>query len=219
MINIIIHNVDKGVSWDWGALIECGVLIAMLIGLFLTGYFYFCDNKEKKSKFYLEQARHYLNNATSLLKDGNNDNIQWHQAIKSLRIADNLKKEITSEAHQHIYFTDYLDVAYALSNIIKKTDNFKFFYGIKNYDMSADTLSLYRQSVPSIPDAPHLRVSPNALEYLLRFFEKINKAHTEDEIAGKPWKEIFDSPYFQEPLNLQTFKLNYRNLPKFILII
>jgi hypothetical protein len=43
----------------------------------------------------LEQAKEYFRKAFSILSLENNNNIQWHQAIRLIETADNLRVDIT----------------------------------------------------------------------------------------------------------------------------
>lgn len=197
-------NATTAINWTAiGVLVSsCPSLITM-IGLIKTWMKINSDNEEKSSLFYLEQIKSYFANATALLKESKNNNIKWHQAIESLKTGVSLGHFLKNKAHQNIYVVDYLDAAYCIIDVISSIDDLRFFYGISDY-LGRDSLDLYQESNPNSFDKAHFRIAPEALWCLVRFIDKANRVFYDVNYKKTPRATVFDSTYFQTPIDENT---------------
>ncbi|MCD6046267.1 MAG: hypothetical protein K0R48_1430 [Gammaproteobacteria bacterium] len=184
-----------------GVWVSVGGGFITMLGLLTTWCMAYFDKRYRKSLFYLEKTTNYFSKAIAILSECKNNNVKWHQAINALREADKLKSSLTDNAHQSIYVADYIDRAYQIVDIIKKIDDFRFFYGVTDYrDKSA--LTLYQESKsPTLSlDWPNYKVSPEELLCLCKFVDKANGAHNMKS-RGVASENVFKSDYFREPLS------------------
>jgi len=154
------------------------------------------DDDDKRSLFYLEQIKDYFSNAVTLLADGENNSIKWHQAIESLKTADDLGGLLTVKSHQHIYVTDHLDTAYRIIDVIAGIEDLRFFYGISNYK-DRDSLSLYKESNPPSLEKKYSRIAPDALQCLCRFIDKANRAFFDINYNKSRPDNVLKNDYFK----------------------
>lgn len=185
----------------------CGLLLTW-IGLFQTWERSAVDSRKRESDSYLLEIKNCLSSAIALLSKADNSNITWHQAIYNLKTADSLLVNLTEAPHKHICLNEYTDAAYYIVSIINKINDFKFFYGIPDYQNQTPQ-DLYSQS--TLP--PYLRIDPKALIVLLAFIGKVNQGM--DDIANtiKSPIQVFDSEYFKKPINEATTFNKLSNIP------
>ena len=204
---LIIHpQFETFGSWNWEAI---GVVIAAILGIFtllglgITWRKNSLDKRYTHSLFYLEQIKSYSSNVTSILSEENQDNVKWHQAIDFLKSVDDLKGTLTEKPHQQIYLTEYSNTAYTLCNIIKKIDDFRFFYGIPDYK-NKESERLYQESTPKTFDKPCSRISEKMLLFLCIFIDKAERARYDSLEKRTSWERVFHSDYFNKPMSEDT---------------
>lgn len=185
---------------------------------FYTAYRYLSDSIRKKSEFYLKQIKGYFKDAIRLISDPkNNNNVDWHLAVRFLKTATDLFLRLSERAHKEIYFTDYMDTAFRIFNVINKIDSYKFFYGVKSY-LGKDDMDLYRESNPqgSLGYISCLRVSPESLHFLGGFIDKANRIAHDNEVNKTAWIDCVEKGYFKIPITADYQISSFANIPKII---
>ncbi|HBB6940293.1 TPA: hypothetical protein I9553_002404 [Legionella pneumophila] len=183
--------VSKSPSIDWTAI----AAITATFALVTTWWLFFHDKKKQQSLFYLNQIKAYFTQATSLLSANDNNNVNWHQAIEVLKMADELVTQLTDKSHQSICVMDMMNTGFQIINIIKDIDDFRFFYGVPDYK-TKDSTSLFEHANPQNLERPTLRIAPTALYCLCAFINKVNCIFHESE-NNKPKHIIFNADYFK----------------------
>ncbi|HSW68537.1 MAG TPA: hypothetical protein VLI69_00040 [Gammaproteobacteria bacterium] len=169
------------------------------LGLITTWVKNFRDGTYKRSLFYLDQIKSYFSQAISLLNEGKNNNIKWHQAIEALKTADDLSSLLTEKPHQRIYVNDFMNTAYHIIDIINNIDDFRFFYGISDFKTIASSI-LYQESCPPSLDKPTVRIDPEILLCLCKFIDKAGRASHDMNQNKITSYDVFNSDYFNSSL-------------------
>jgi hypothetical protein len=204
---LFLDKLPINAGWDWTAIGVICSLVGLVITWIITWRMHLSVDRYKRSEFYLNQIKTYLANAVDLLQNGGNNNVQWHQATQLLKNVEHISKQLTELTHKHIYFTDYIDASYRIADILWKISDFKFYYGISDFE-GKDSGSLYRESMPKTLDKPHYRIAPESLRYLCRVIDKATKASFDLNENRSDWKVCFDSKYFQKEITGDTIKPN-----------
>ncbi|HAT3883351.1 TPA: hypothetical protein JBH76_04955 [Legionella pneumophila] len=190
--------VSNAPNIDWTAV----AAIVAAFALLTTWWLFFHSKREQRSLFYLNQIKSYFTQATSLLSVTDNSNVNWHQAIELLKMADNLIGQLKDKAHQHICVMEMMNTGFQIINIIKDIDDFRFFYGVPDYK-AKDSASLFQQTNPQFFETPTLRIAPTALSCLCAFIDKVNRIFHESEL-NVPYHLIFKRSYFNVSIKNST---------------
>lgn len=190
-------------NWDWVAVGTCISALAILltvIGLLIVHLNNESDKKYKRSETYLNQIKEYHSKAITFFSYESNDNIRWHQAIEVLKVVDNLKNQLTEEAHKHIYLSDFVLIGFEIIKVIKRIEDFKFFYGIEEYQHT-DSNSLYNMAFS--PEMKYCyRISPDSLLSLCLFVDKVSRVHYDLNENQSPHDKIYSSQYVTTPIHI-----------------
>ncbi|KTD72471.1 hypothetical protein [Legionella tucsonensis] len=190
--------VSNSPSIDWTA-------IAAIIAAFAvvtTWWLFFHDKRKQRSLFYLNQIKAYYTQATSLLSPNDNSNVNWHQAIEILKMADSLVGQLKDKAHQSICVMDMMNTGFQIINVIKDIDDFRFFYGVPDYK-TKDSALLFQHANPQFFETPTLRIAPTALSCLCAFIDKVNSIFHESEL-NVSYHRIFKRSYFNVSIKNPT---------------
>lgn len=147
----------------------------------------------------MEEAKNYFNKAALTLLDAGNNNIKWHQAIDHLLMGDSIKNEIKTESSQKIYIMEYRDLGYKIIDKLEEHDDFKFFYGIDNYE-NKDKDTLFEEAYPVKLNSGCSRICPEKLTSLMNFLCVVNKIYHSLEDKEPPGK-IFKENYFKKEIS------------------
>ncbi len=183
--------VSKSPSLNWTAIAAIIAAFALVTTLGL----FFHDKKKQRSLFYLNQIKAYFNQATSLFSANDNSNVNWHQAIEILKMADELVNQLKDKSHQSICVMDIMNTGFQIINVVKDIDDFRFFYGVSDYK-TKDSASLFQQANPQHFETPTLRIAPTALSCLCAFIDKVNRIFHESELNVSK-HIIFKRSYFK----------------------
>lgn len=204
-IYFLAPSIAPSLGINWTAIGVWVSAIAALItmgALITTWYMSHSDKKYKKSQFFLDQINNYFSKAISILTECGNNNIKWHQAINALEEADKLKLLLTEVSHQSIYIANYIDIGYEIIYIIKKIDDFRFFYGVESYrDKSALELYQISKSPTLSLDWPNHKISTQLLLCLCKFVDKAGRASFDVNSNKTVPEKIFESDYFGKSLS------------------
>lgn len=121
--------------------VVAGILIA-LAGHLLTQAKHRDDLKEKQSLFYLDAWVKAYEEAQSLLKDGNNDRVEWIAAARALLHAEQLEKKITEDAHLELLDLYKLKYRHFFYSIIDNKPE-SFFHDENDRDKALSEPSVY----------------------------------------------------------------------------
>ncbi|HCU06277.1 MAG TPA: hypothetical protein DIC42_01645 [Holosporales bacterium] len=187
-------------SIDWNAIIG----IATFAGLATTWRLFIHSKREQQSLFYLNEIKSYYAKSVSLLKATDNNNVNWHQAIEYLKMAESLVSLLQEQAHQNICVMETMGTGFQIINIVKDIDDFRFFYGIANYK-EKDSASLFQKSNPQFFETPMLRIAPKALYCLCAFIDKVNRIFNDLE-HNTARHQIFKKDYFKT--SIKNYKIS-----------
>lgn len=139
---------------------------------------YQMDSCKKSSEFYLDKIKEYFKQTIFFIEKNGNNNIKWHQAIRSLRTAADLLPRLTESSHREIYIADYINTAYSIVDCISRID-YKFFYGVQDYE-DKNEMELYLKSKSPSVGLGHScpRIDPKQLLFLLCFVSRARNADT-----------------------------------------
>lgn len=183
----------------------CGIIASIWIATRnwkKTSEIHHLDICRDNSKFYLQQAKSYFKEALELLMKAKNNNVKWHQAAALLQNADDIKNQLTEQPHKNIYCLDYINTGYALIDIIKRIDDFRFFYGLPNYK-GRTSEELYQESMSQ--DMKNIsRISPDSLACLYRFIDKAGKTSFDLNKNKTALEKEFDQEFFQKNVNCDS---------------
>lgn len=188
-------------SIDWTAI----AAIIAIFAIVTTWWLFFHDKRIQRSLFYLNQIKAYYTQATSLLSANDNNNVNWHQAIEILKMAESLVDQLKDKAHQSICVMDIMNTGFQIINVIKDIDDFRFFYGVHDYK-TKDSDLLFQQANPQLFETPTLRIAPTALSCLCAFIDKVNRIFHESEL-NVPHHRIFKRSYFNASIKNPSFSV------------
>ncbi|MDR3491733.1 MAG: hypothetical protein P4M12_06780 [Gammaproteobacteria bacterium] len=195
---IAMPALKDGTAFNWtafGVVVSTCASIVALVGLITTWRKILSDSKYQRSLLCLEQVKSYFANAASLLNERENNNVKWHRAIEILKMTDELKKYLADISHKHVYVIEYMNAAFSIIDVIKDINDFKFFYGVREYeDKSAEML--FKEANPFSLERHCLRIAPDTLLALSVFIDKANKVFNDLSVNDKDKNEIFSSDYF-----------------------
>ncbi|HBD7142405.1 TPA: hypothetical protein KKW64_001256 [Legionella pneumophila] len=186
-------------DFNWSTFWTAVASIVTLFALGSTWWFFFRGKRDQRSLFYLNKIESYYSEVTTLLNAKDNNNINWHQAIESLKMAESLVDLLKEQPHQNICVMNVMSTGFRIINIIKDIDDFRFFYGLPDYK-NTDSASLYQQSNPQSLETPHLRIDPTALHCLCAFIDKVNRIFNDSNFKNTPYHQIFNSNYFKSSI-------------------
>lgn len=186
-------------SFSWSTFWTAVSGIVTLGALGSTWWFFFRDKRDQRSLLYLNKIEFYYSDVVTLLSAKDNNNINWHQAIESLKMAESLIGLLTEEPHQNMCVMDIMRTGFRIINVIKDIDDFRFFYGVPDYQ-AVDSSALYQQSNPECFESPHLRIDPTALHCLCAFVDKVNRIFYDSNFKNTPYHQIFESDYFKSSI-------------------
>lgn len=172
--------------------------LVTFVGLVTTWGLFFHGNRVQRSLFYLNEIKAYYMKAASLLSATNNNNVNWHQAIEYLKMAESLANLLKEQAHQSICVMEIVGTGFQIINIIKDIDDFRFFYGIADYK-AQDPASLFQKSNPQLFETPTFRIAPTALSCLCAFIDKVNRIFNDLE-NNVPYHRVFKKNYFMSSI-------------------
>ena len=175
----------KFTDFDWTAF--TAAVIAVLTLLFSL-YVYHKDQKNKSSQFFLEKSKSYFIEGSDIIATTKYSYLKWSNAIELLLTGHGLLHKITDKNHQIIYMTEYRKAVYKILETIITIKDFRFFYGIPNYE-GQDASMLRQRNLPKIDQ-----------ERLLSLCVFLDKADT-DNYNTLDYNEIYMNKYFREKIN------------------
>lgn len=201
MVYFFFYSQPQNVSsFDWSNFWTAVASMVTLFALASTWWFYFRDKRKQESLFYLQKIESYYSEVTTFFDAKDNNNLKWHYAIESLKMAESLQGSLKEKSHQNICVMDIVSAGFRIRSILGQIDDFRFFYGLSDYK-NIDTNLLYLKSHPESLESPCARISPKALLVLCAFLDKVNRIYYDSNFNKTPYHQIFNSDYFKSSID------------------
>jgi len=147
-------------------IIAVSVIIAVVFGV-INLILIRKNNKDKQDEMLFNIVITNLDTAIQILEtldsDNANDSFSWAVATEQLSSFHNITRYINNKHLRKCYCGKLHSYILRIRNILDKVDDYKFFYGVRDYkNRSAD--NLLRESYIN-----HTNISPNALGCITQF--------------------------------------------------